>query len=124
MSSRGGIRAVALVGAVLLALLSGTGGPAVAGDVGVQTQPIDPNLRCDSGASEMICWFSWSGGTAPFTIRWYTNGNLREKFHDSSGARFNCLAGRYVQVYVKVTDVHGHWTDAGGRWFCNGGAWN
>jgi len=116
-------RVVAVVGVVLLALLSGAGGPAVAGQVGVQTQPTDPRLHCDSGASEMICWFSWTGGTAPFTIRWYINGNLREKFNDSSGARFFCQSGRSVRVYVKLTDVHGHWLEVEGLWYCNGGPW-
>jgi hypothetical protein len=103
--------------AVVVALLGATASPAAA------TTITSPYLTCDSGGSEVICWFSWNGGTGPFTIRWLYNGQPWSESDDASALRHTCWANHNYTVKVTVTDVHGHTASVQGECFCNPGDW-
>jgi len=116
------LRHAVLVGAAVTALLGTTAGPAGAAPVSVQTELTSPRMSCDSGAREVWCWFSWTGGTAPFTIRWTYNGFPWPESNDASALRKHC-SGSFFTVSAVVTDVHGHSTSAGGTCACRAGDW-
>jgi hypothetical protein len=78
-----------------------------------------------------MCFMSWTGGTLPFTIRWFFDQNLQDTIgyepwpesNDAQALWRTCWANHNYRVKVTVTDWHGHSQTVEGECFCNPGNW-
>lgn len=70
--------------------------------------PLNVWLGCDStGAYKIMCDAVTSGGTAPYTIRWYLNGQYLSSNDNQAHITSGCSANRVNYVRAVVSDAAG-----------------
>lgn len=75
-----------------------------------------------NGGSRFYCTVSFTGGLAPYSIRWYKNGGLVSIFNDRTWISQTCAAGSWLTIRVLVTDSAASFDEATiGPFQCVGG---
>ena len=93
--------AVATVAGVVLA---GSGAGTVAA---AAAPPTITSYGCEGSGGRYFCFVSWTGGTAPVSIRWFYNGSPAAAFDDRSFFLRTCNVGTVATIRVVVSHAGG-----------------
>ncbi|GIG59502.1 hypothetical protein Lfu02_38740 [Longispora fulva] len=103
-----------------LALAAGVAGAVLVGASPAQATTLTASQTCEPIRYSMFCEASVSGGTAPYTIKWYFNNYYFPQYDNRTYVSWGCSGSNTSKIVV--TDAAGGTVTKSSTRTCTGGA--